>query len=140
MPNLRFALLASFVLIALITGCGPQPEKLVPVSGKITIQGEPLPYGRLALTPGDGNTTKSQPIGKVQDGTYTLETDGKPGAPVGAYRVAIFAIKESTQADGYKPPVWAASQEYSDPSKSGIILTVFETPSPNVYDIVLTKK
>ena len=137
----RTATFVSLLILAIAcTGCGPKPEKLVPVSGKITIQGAPLPYGRLALTPGEGNTTKSQPIGKVQDGTYTIETDGKPGAPVGAYRVAIFAIKESTQADGYKPPVWAASQEYSDPGKSGIILNVLETPSPNVYDIELTKK
>jgi len=130
------------LLAILLSGCGPAATKLVPVSGKITIQGEPLPWGTITLIPDatKGNTSKLQPLGKVTDGTYTLETDGKPGAPLGAYRVTVSAIKPSTPEDGYKPPVWAASQDYLDQNKSGLTLTVVETPPPGAYDIALTKK
>lgn len=143
MPKLRFVPLVTLLFAALLTGCGPQPEKLVPVSGKITIQDAPLPYGTVTLVPdaAAGNKSKLQPLGKITaDGSYALETDGKPGAPVGAYLVGISSIKPSTPEDGYKPPVWAASQEYLDPNKSGLKLTVVESPAAGAYDIALTKK
>jgi hypothetical protein len=136
-------LISLFAIVFICAGCGPKPEKLVPISGKITIQGEPLPYGTITLVPdvAAGNKTKLQPFGKVKaDGSYSVETDGKPGAPVGPYLVGISSIKPSTPEDGYKPPVWAASQEYLDPNKSGLKLTVVESPAAGAYDIVLTKK
>lgn len=141
---MRFFL--SIVLSSCLTislGCGPAPTRLAPVSGKVTIQDAPLPYGRIVLKPdaAQGNTFKGEPSGEIKaDGTYALQTDGKPGAPVGAYRVAIFSIKPSTPEDGYKPPVWAASQEYSDPDKSGLTLNVVESPAAGAYDVQLTKK
>lgn len=143
MLSIRVAILSAFLSVALATGCGPNPEKLVPVSGKITIQSAPLPYGTITLVPdlAAGNKTKLQPLGKIgADGSFSLETDGKPGAPVGPYLVGISSIKPSTPEDGYKPPIWAASQEYLDPNKSGLKLNVVESPAAGAYDIPLTKK
>ena len=136
-------LLLSLLLVACFVGCGPAPVKLAPVSGKVTIQDMPLPYGRIVLKPdvAQGNKFAGEPSGEIKsDGTFTLETDGKPGAPLGVYRVAVFSIKASTQEDGYKPPVWAASQEYSDADKSGLTLTIVENPAADAYHIPLTKK
>jgi hypothetical protein len=126
-----------------VTGCGPAAVKLVPVSGKITVQGAPLPYGNITLVPdaANGNQTKLQPRATIgADGKYTLETDGKQGAPLGSYIVTISSVKPSTPEDGYKPPVWAASQDYMDPSKSGLGLTVIEGAHEGAYDFDLTKK
>lgn len=138
---MKFQVICLIGILLLFFGCGPTPVKFVPVSGKITIQGAPLPYGTITLVPDAGNPTKLQPYGKVAaDGSYTLESDGKPGAPVGVYRVGISSVKPSTPEDGYKPPVWAASQEYLDPNASGLKLTIVESPAPGAYDIALTKK
>jgi hypothetical protein len=140
---LRFLSLVLAVCCCLLFGCGPAPTRLIPVSGKITIEGEPLPYGRIVLKPDatQGNMFKGEPSGEIKpDGTYTLETDGKPGAPAGIHRVAVFSVKPSTPEDGYQPPVWAASQDYSDPEKSGLTLNVVESPTPDAYDLALTQK
>ena len=139
----RFVSSSLLLAMLLCLGCGPAPVKLVPVTGKVTIQGMPLPYGTITLVPNadSGNTGKSQPFGNVSaEGTYAIMTDGKPGAPLGAYRVTISATKLSTAADGNKPSVWAASQDYLDASKSGLTLMVVEAPAAGAYDIALTKR
>ncbi len=151
--NLRPAFLWFVAALSVATGCGPAAGTLVPVSGKITIQGLPLPFGTITLVPNDDNATKpdtisrrglgakSQPNGTIgADGSYSLMTDGKPGAPQGIYKVTIFSIKPSTQEEGMKPPVWAASQDYSDASKSGLTLVVAEGRAAGAYNIALTKK
>jgi hypothetical protein len=140
---MNFAKTSALLLVLfLFTGCGPAPAKLVPVSGKITIQGAPLPWGTITLYPDTtkGNSSTLQPFGTVApDGSYSLNTDGKPGAPLGAYVVTISAAKPSTPGE-YKPPEWAASQDYLDRSKSGLSLTVVESPAAGAYDLALTKK
>jgi hypothetical protein len=141
---IRSALIMSLGLPALIlAGCGEKAARLVPVSGTVTVQGTPLPYGTITLIPNaaEGNTSKLQPRGTIgPDGKYTLETDGQPGAPVGSYIVTISSVKPSTPEDGYKPPVWAASQDYMDAGKSGLGLTVMEAAQAGAYDIDLKKK
>jgi hypothetical protein len=66
--------------------------KTVPVSGKVTLGGEPLTAGVVVFTPdaGKGNTSKWTASGVIgKDGTYTLQTDTKDGAPPGWYKVSI---------------------------------------------------
>ena len=138
-----FIRLASLVLFVLLfAGCGPAAVKLVPVTGKVTIQGTPLPWGTITLYPDatKGNKSTLQSFGNVAaDGTYSISTDGKPGAPVGAYAVTISAAKPSTPGE-YKPTEWAASPDYLDRSKSGLTLNVVESAPANAYDFALTKK
>jgi hypothetical protein len=140
----RCALLWLLGCVALVlSGCGEKAVKVVPVSGTVTIQDAPLPYGNITLVPdaANGNQTKLQPRGTIgADGKYTLESDGKPGAPLGKYLVGISAVKPSKQEDGYKPSERAASQDYMDASKSGLTLEVVENPAPGAYDVKLTKK
>jgi hypothetical protein len=139
MPRLVLCLIVSLLLC----GCGPAEEKLVPVSGIITVQGMPLPYGTITLIPdaAQGNTSQHQPYGTVgSDGKFALQTDGKPGAPLGRYIVTISSVKPPTPEEGMKPAVFAASQDYLDPTKSGLTLDVVETPAAGVYDLKLDKK
>lgn len=140
---MNFAKLSGLLLVLLLlTGCGPAPVKIVPVTGKITIQGAPLPWGTITLIPDTtkGNSSTLQPYGTISaDGSYSLTTDGKPGAPLGAYVVTISAAKPSAPGE-YKPPEWAASQDYLDRNKSGLTLTVVEIPTPGAYNLALTKK
>lgn len=96
------------LLIALGCTSGPPPEKLVPVTGKVTVKGTPLAKGNIQFVPDKtkGNTKLIQPAGAIKDGAFTLETiersdkPPRPGAPEGAYVVIVTSldIADSTKA------------------------------------------
>ena len=73
-------------MLVLAVGCskkGPT-DKLVPVSGKVSLDGTPLKMGQVLFTPDKGNPTKLAPMGQIgEDGSYTAQCEGQPGAPVG---------------------------------------------------------
>lgn len=88
-PALAVALVGSFLVIG--AGCG-KSEPLYPVSGKVMLGKEPLTGGQITFFPdaAKGNKSKHSPTGKIgSDGTYTLTTDGKAGAPAGHYKVTV---------------------------------------------------
>src|ERR1700729_3502154 len=88
-----------------LAGCSPAP---VPVSGKVTVGGEPLKTGTVTFFAEAGNPTKAEPRGKIkEDGTYEVQTDGKPGAPPGTYKVVVFA--NAPPADSKDPYAIGAS-------------------------------
>lgn len=84
---------AALLLAFLPTGCGER-FATAPVSGVVTLDGEPLAEARIAFEPlappekilagpGSYGTTDSR-------GHYSLETiDGQPGAAIGPHRVSI---------------------------------------------------
>jgi len=99
-----FALLLA-LSFALVVGCG-KSEPLFPVSGKILdSKGNPIKEGVVTYVPDEakGNKSKSNPSGKITDGSYTITTEGKPGAPAGHYKVTVQAdtpgIGGGTQVD-----------------------------------------
>jgi hypothetical protein len=87
-PSLTFPL-AAFVLAA---GCsGP---KLVPVTGKVTMNGRPLKNVRVDFHPDPDQGTKGPSSSGVTDadGNFTLASTGSgnaPGAVVGHHRVIL---------------------------------------------------
>jgi hypothetical protein len=94
------ALLSALVLFA--AGCGG--TKLVPVEGKVMMGNQPLTKGEVSYHPDveGGNTQKypDLPRGKIgADGTYTLSTSGKPGAPAGKYKVTVNPSAGEAPAD-----------------------------------------
>lgn len=75
-------------------GCHRGPE-IVPVSGKVTYNGQPLKFGSVTFQPQKGQPAR----GEIQsDGTFTLSTF-KPGdgAVVGPHKVRV-ACYESQRA------------------------------------------
>ncbi|MCA9013916.1 MAG: hypothetical protein KDA77_01170 [Planctomycetaceae bacterium] len=83
---LSFAMV--FCSICVLAGCGAKTDgpKLVTVSGKITLNGEPLPGGDIIFRPADGQGHAY--AGKITDGTYTLDTEA------GKKRVEIKSMRE----------------------------------------------
>ena len=84
----------SLLLLAAVIGCSNSPYPLVPVSGVVTLDGQPLPNARVAFEPqsqGQGLDVGPGSYGKTNaEGHFELETiDGTPGAIVGPHRVAI---------------------------------------------------
>jgi len=96
----RLALTAVLVgSLPVIGGCGGgKSETLYPVSGKVMHGKTALTGGQITFFPdtAKGNNSKHSPTGKIgSDGSYTLTTDGKSGAPAGWYKITV-----STQTPG----------------------------------------
>ncbi|MCA9236955.1 MAG: hypothetical protein KDA44_15875 [Planctomycetales bacterium] len=80
----------------MVCGCGPKaPYDLAPVSGVVTLDGEPLAGGVVSfqpradgdVAPGPGSTGRCD-----KSGQFTLQTiKGEPGAVVGAHHVRIYS-------------------------------------------------
>jgi len=87
----RLLVLTCALLPAL--GCG---QKLAPVSGKVTLDGKPLPNAKVVFQPIPTSGVQAGPAsaGETNEqGEYTLKLlrAGTPGAVVGEHRVSITA-------------------------------------------------
>ena len=86
-----------FLTIALIfSGCGKPPHQLVPISGKVTYNGKPLPFGCVKFQPETGQWAR----GTIQsDGTFKMVTPGEgDGAAVGINKVSITCFENQDPA------------------------------------------
>lgn len=101
----RISVVACVAVFVAVAGCGPAGPSLVPVKGKVTLDGKPLAQKSLSFIPsGDsagiqfGATTKA-------DGTYELiasipgGTKDELGAPAGNYKVTVNEPAFSMSAD-----------------------------------------
>ncbi len=91
-------LVALLQIAALAAGCGGAPEEdsvdarlakleaLVPVSGVVTVGGEPLPGVVVTFIPEEWAPAHGE---TDEDGRYTLETAARPGAIPGRYKVSM---------------------------------------------------
>lgn len=82
-----------------LTGCnsGPAMPTTYPVSGAVTLDGQPMPAGSIVFDSADG---KGQPAGGgIKDGAFSLKSS--PGDKI----VRISASKETGEKDEYGSPV-----------------------------------
>ncbi|PQO43583.1 hypothetical protein C5Y93_23325 [Blastopirellula marina] len=89
---LRYSICSAIALLAIAAvGCGGRGEKIVPVSGTVMIDGQPLAAGVdgfITLAPASGRPA----IGKIdgQTGKFTLTTyEEGDGALVGPHEVTV---------------------------------------------------
>src|SRR5262249_8865344 len=114
----------------------------IPVTGTVNYQDKLLETGVVVLVADrtKGNMTKHEPRGPIMDdGTFEMETAGKPGAPPGWYRVKIHANQPQSE-DPKKMYARTASlipPKYGDPATSGLTVEVVETPASGAYDFRL---
>jgi hypothetical protein len=125
------------VLVLALSGCGDGLGTLYPVSGKVTLDGEVLQNAQLSFVPDTdkGNKSPASATGKVANGTYSLITKDKAGAPAGWYKVVI-----NTQYPGSPENAVVLPKNFSDANKSGLFVEVVENPGPGAYDLNLKVK
>jgi hypothetical protein len=117
-PKLRVAELATVVGVCLIVGCGTGHRKPVPVSGKVLIDGNPVPAGFVRFEPSDARAAQGQ-IGA--DGRFSLTTyEQGDGCVVGEHRVAVMAF-EQVPGKGVK---WWAPKHYCETRTSDLVAKV----------------
>ena len=123
-------------LIALV-GCGGL--RVVPVSGKVTLDGKPLKGAVVSFNPDQakGNNQRVSSTGRInQDGQYEIYTDDgskvRKGAPLGWYKVTFL-----TGLPGSAPV--EIDSKYLDVGKTPLSVEVVADPEPNAYDFKVTK-
>ena len=99
--------LAPLCCLALVLGCseGVPPEEvppLQPVSGKVTLDGQPAAGVSVSFTPTDGASGNGAYASTDESGSYTLQyRTGDPGIPAGEYAVTFIKM---AQPDGSPIP------------------------------------
>ena len=128
-PRHVLAICFSTILAGLLAGCGPGDDvhpATVPVQGKVTYQGQPVPKGTITFQPATGQAA----VGEIQtDGTYSLSTfKQKDGAIPGAHKVTIVANTgdptKMPSSPGYVVPKDLVPKKYSSVLTSGLEATV----------------
>jgi hypothetical protein len=135
----------------LASGCGDDSGvgPTFPVTGKVTINNTPLTAkSTIILFKPDasrGNTSPFQPTGTVdEEGTYTLKTKSKAGAPPGWYMVVVTAHEDAPTEHPANPrhrPTArsAVHPRYGLETTSGLVIEVVENPEPGAYDLHLNR-
>lgn len=140
-----FVPVAAVVASVACIGCGgDKGPVLYPVSGIVTVDGEPLEKAGVSFQPdaSKGNKLGLFPAGITDaSGKYELTLTTKPGAPAGHYKIVVIP---------YTPPPFGgevpkASQtipfnkKFSIADQTDLAFEVTESKTPQTYDIELTK-
>jgi hypothetical protein len=127
------------VVLAALAGCGedenPDIGTCYPVKGKVVLRdGKPLTSGEVEFTATKGSLAVA--TGKLgPDGSFTLSTRGKEGAPATEYRIRIipdpsailYTTKGTMKIPDYRKLPY--SPKYLDDQSSELVVTV--KPEPN---------
>lgn len=103
------------LLLILALGCGGDSSGRYALSGTVTLDGEPVPTGAIAIVPAPGTDAPTSG-GSIQAGEYFIPASEGPTA--GRYRVEIRWPREAGQVELY-------------PGESG---TKFEEAIPAKYN------
>lgn len=117
-------------LSIVVPGCGKKGPVLVPVTGLVTLDGEPLPSAVVAFEQSDG---LNMATGVTNDqGRYELETHkvGK-GARPGMHRVQICC----SQSEAPGKTVYLAPKHYCTFDTSGLTAEVGEKRTTLTFDL-----
>lgn len=101
-----------------VAGCGDGRPERVPVSGRVLIDGEPLPLGVIQVIPADARVAQ----GKIgSDGRFELTTYEKgDGCVPGTHSVAVIS-REILNASAQR---WLAPKKYTQPSTSELTVNI----------------
>jgi hypothetical protein len=92
-------------LLVLVVGCRNEPYKVAHVSGRVTLDGQPVPNAAIVFSPvatKDNNEPGPDSGARTDaDGRFTLTLTGtsRAGAVVGKHKVRITLIQDSNSSD-----------------------------------------
>jgi hypothetical protein len=143
-------LLAAIAWCAFVAlGCGDSSGvgTTYPVSGRITLGGQSWTAANTTILfkpdARRGNDSRFEPVGTVDgDGTYTVSTLGREGAPPGWYRVVVAAhdgkVEPARQTRTERPvPTSLLPEKYGAAETTDLFVQVVEEPEEGAYDLKL---
>lgn len=126
MRRIVLALILSTALCFSVTGCGNSYD-LAPVSGKITVDGQPLPNTSVIFQPTGAEPGVPSSIGVTDaQGNYSLTTateTPRAGAVPGPHRVSLSAVSQAPQSGE------APTTEATLPKKAAEAKLTFDVPA-----------
>ena len=128
--------------ISLLSGCGKSGPVLHEVRGKVSYGGQPLVTGTVSLRAWNGNETRHQPTGLINErGEYRIYTTNLPGAPPGWYRAVVFATEPLVDNGKVSPslPKSIIPVHYNNVGTSPFTIEVKPNPAAGEYDLRLEK-
>lgn len=149
MRRITFGLMCG---VALIIGCGggssgPQ-FSLVPVTGIVTANGQPVANAVVSFAPYEGDIVRSA-YGVTDDsGKYALQYEGRDGCPPGKYRVTVskFAMPDGSPFPRGMPPeeqtaegIEHVSKEFSDAEQTKLYTEVTNETKDIPFEVTLKK-
>jgi hypothetical protein len=125
---------------ACLPSCGKyEAAALVPVRGRILLDGRPVTRGSVSLRPDDGAKSWDQPTGMIgTNGEYVVYTNGREGAPPGKYRVVVFVTETAENSGAAAHPGLPRSlvpERYNDPLRTPFRMNVTPHLSPDAYNL-----
>lgn len=120
--NSRYAVSAGAFLLAIVasTGCSDGRPELVPLSGRVLIDGKPLETGYIRILP-KGKRAASGKLGP--GGIFSISTyDSNDGVVAGKHAVTVIAL-EPINAQTQK---WHAPKKYAAVATSGLEIDASE--------------
>jgi hypothetical protein len=129
-------------LVLGLPGCGDVEEKLIPVAGKVTLDGTPLTSGSVSFRPSGDSESQEQPTGTISsDGSYRLHLHGREGAPPGRYKVVVFANEPIQRARGGHGglPRSLIDRRYNSAKTTPLEKVVKDNAPEGAYDLALTR-
>ena len=140
----RAATGAIFFLTLALSGCGPGRPATIPVSGSVTLDGQPVAAATVLFQPVSGVPGRAI---TAADGSFTLTTftDGD-GAIVGRHQVAVSKLSLSGVAiddagvsgpgiAGEAKETWHTPKRYATPAESGLEVEVLEGMGPVTLEL-----
>ncbi|SIO63004.1 hypothetical protein SAMN05444166_7213 [Singulisphaera sp. GP187] len=136
----KYSFMFSCVLTVLLSACGSAEKhpETVPVSGKVTYDGKPVPKGTITFQPADGQPA----VGEIQpDGSFQLSTFGeKDGAVLGVHKIMIISNTADPtmipgSSPGYVKPKDIIPKKYNQLQTSGLEATVSKDKSAYDFDL-----
>jgi hypothetical protein len=151
--NMTRVLVGLFLAVVVwLPGCGKSDNvKLVPVSGTVTLDGQPVADAAVSFLP---QASQSPGAGATTDasGHYELTTASvqRAGACAGKYNVIVMKISETQGGSNVKGKQFTSPtptiqikqllpEKYRNPATSGFTATVSESDK-NVFDLPLKSK
>ena len=118
------AVLAAAALAVAAAGCGPRRPAVVPASGIVTLDGQPLPGGFVRLVPAASRpaTGAIGPDGRFTLGTFTVADGCVPGTH-GVEVIGPLPPGGETAAAVPAPTVTVPAR-YRDAKTSGLTITI----------------
>ena len=141
----RACLVLAAGVAVLVLGCGRSRLDTIPVSGKVTYKGNPLPWGNVTFMPKNRKECRPALADIKSNGSYqvaTLEHD--VGLMAGDYMVSVYAPKTPlfVPSDAQKAAAALVTlptpQRYASPETSGLTVTISPDDGPRTFDIDLT--
>jgi hypothetical protein len=132
--------LAAFLSVEV--GCSSKVEgpTLIPVVGKVTLDGKPASEGAVAFR--DVGSGQVQPAGLISaDGAYKVYLGQQEGAPAGEYRVLVFVRQTPRTPTGEIAglPKMIMNQKFANEHSTPLRIEVKENVAPGAYDLAVTR-